>query len=344
VFRPPPLRRTYAAALRDVTSSSAPTRASAVRDLIRYADGDRSPVVTALERALRDESAEVRAAAAVGLADTRAVEALSALLLAIEDDDAHVRQMALCAIGEIGDGRARERLRRALADARPEVRFQAIIAFSRIAPDDALAALSSGMVDDDAAIRYISVRCAEEQLLREGATPSPALAETLVGLLRDGDVAVRVAAAIALSRTNHAGAVDMLLDVVGGRLGPVEAEDEAAAVELLGELGIRQAIPLLERRAFGVFPFGQGAFAWQAIVALAKMGHEKARLRIVRDLGSWSRDRRTLAVAAAGRAKVVEARSLIAAMKGDARRAEPSAVDHTLQELGEIPALGGAAL
>jgi HEAT repeat protein len=156
----------------------------------------------------------------------------------------------------------------------------------------------------------------------------------LATLLEDGDVSVRVAAAIALCRTNHRRAVDTLLDVAGGRLAPVEAEDEAAAVELLGELGVKEAIPVLERRAFGLFSLSQRSFSWQARVALARLGHAKARLRIVRDLGSWSRDRRTMAVAAAGRARLVEARPLIAAMKGDARRAEPSAVDHTLEELG----------
>jgi HEAT repeat protein len=343
MFRAPLLRRTFAAARRDVESSSAAMRASAVRDLVAYADDDRTAVIRALERALGDAATEVRAAAAVALADARAAEALPALLVAIEDDDAHVRQMALCAIGELGDARARERLRRALSDARPEVRFQALIAFARVAPDEAGAALSAGMGDDDAAIRYIAVRCVEERLLGDSAEPSDAMRATLAARLEDGDVPVRVAAAIALCRSHHRRAVQTLLEVVGGRLRPVEAEDEAAAVELLGELGITEAIPILERRAFGLFSLSQRSFAWQATVALARMGHARARLRIVRDLGSWSRDRRTLAVAAAGRARLVEARPLIVAMKGDARRAEPSAVDHTLQELGAVEvALDGA--
>src|SRR5882757_4924279 len=112
MFRPPPLHRTLAAALRDADSTSPATRASALRDLVAYADESRGSVVGTLERGLVDASAEVRAAAAVALADTRAIEALPALLVAIEDDDIHVRQMALVAIGELGDSRARERLRR----------------------------------------------------------------------------------------------------------------------------------------------------------------------------------------------------------------------------------------
>ncbi|HEY3593881.1 MAG TPA: HEAT repeat domain-containing protein [Polyangiaceae bacterium] len=342
MFRAPPLHRTFTAALRDATSTSAPTRASAVRDLVAYVDEDRPQVIAALEAALGDASAHVRAAAAVGLADTRGVEALTKLLVAIEDDDAQVRQMALSALGEIGDPRARERLRRALSDQRPEVRFQALIAFSRVAPDEALDALVSGMNDEDSAIRYIAVRCAEEHVA-DAPEPHSSFGSKLVALLADSNAPVRAAAAIVLARSGHSAAVQTLLDVVGGRGGSVDGEDEAAAVELIGDLGVERAIPMLERRAFGFFSFGQGAFSWQATVALAKMGHPRAKLRIVRDLGSWSRDRRTLAVAAAGRAKMVEARPLIAAMKGDARRAEPSAVDHTLSELGEMNALPGAA-
>jgi hypothetical protein len=114
-----------------------------------------------------------------------------------------------------------------------------------------------------------------------------------------------------------------------------EAEDEAAAVELLGELRIEEARPHLERRAFGFLRLGADRFAWQAMVALARMGHARARSRIVRDLGSWSRDRRTLAVAAAGRALITEARPLIEAMRGDEGRADPSAVDVALEQLDQ---------
>jgi HEAT repeat protein len=157
-------------------------------------------------------------------------------------------------------------------------------------------------------------------------------------LLDDVDAPVRVAAAVVLARLRDARALQTLLNVVSGELGPVDAEDEAAAVELAGDLGMSEAVPHLERRAFGLFPWSQGRFAWQAMVSLAKMGHQRARSRIVRDLGAWSRDRRTLAVAAVGQARLVDARPLVAAMRGDARRAEPSAVSLTLDELGAVAA------
>jgi len=68
-------------------------------------------------------------------------------------------------------------------------------------------------------------------------------------------------------------------------------------------------------------------------VALARMGHERAAREIVRDLRAWDRGQRTLAVAAAGRARLGAAREIIAAMRGDERRADPHAVEEALGAL-----------
>jgi HEAT repeat protein len=344
LFRSPQLRRTFQAALRDVESDSAATRASAVADLALHAEAERHRVVAALERSLSDGSAPVRAAAAVALADVRGVEVLPALLVAMEDDDAHVRQMAITAIGEIGDVRARERLRRALSDERPEVRFQAVIAFMRVAGDEALDAVVAAFEDADPSIRYIALRCAEERAVG-GERPAPAavLAGATV-LVDDSDPAVRVAAAILLARLGDRRGERILLDVVRGALATREAEDEATAVELCGELGIAAAEPHLARRAFGYWGFGEDKFAWQALVSLARMGHARARSKIVRDLDSWWRDRRTLAVAAVGRAGLAEARALVEAMRGDESRADAEAVAQTLEQLGAHAPSRGPAL
>ena len=69
MFRLPPLRRTLEAALRDASSRTAATRASALSDLVHHAEAERSVVLGALERGLRDEASQVRAAAAIGVAD-----------------------------------------------------------------------------------------------------------------------------------------------------------------------------------------------------------------------------------------------------------------------------------
>jgi HEAT repeat protein len=339
-----PLRRTLQAALRDAESRNQATRASALCDLVHHAEADRSIVVGALEHGLRDQAAPVRAAAAIGIADVRGTEALSSLLVTVEDDDSYVRQMALAAIGELGDRRAGERLRRALLDARPEVRFQAVIAFTRVVPEEAMAAIERALSDTDASIRYIALRCAEESTLGHDEAMPPQLLARAVQLLSDTDATVRVAAAVLLSRSGQGAGVPLLVEVARGRVTTREHEDEAAAVELLGELRVAEAVPHLERRAFGPLGFGEGRFAWQALVSLARMGHVRARARIMRDLRSWSRDRRTLAVAAAGRAQLDEARPLVEAMQGNEARADAGTVALALDQLRNgvvAPALGG---
>lgn len=340
MFRLPSLRRTLEASLRDAASRSDATRASALRDLTFHAETARAEVLPVLERGLLDDSAGVRAAAAIGLADVRGTEALRSLLVAVEDDDSYVRQMALAAIGELGDRRAGERLRRALSDARPEVRFQAVIAFTRVVPDEALEAVERATTDPDASIRYIALRCGEEHTLGNDVVLPASLVARATAMLDDSDATVRVAAAVLLSRAGETGGVPLLLDVVRGRLTTREHEDEAAVVELLGELGVTEAVPHLERRAFAILGLGDGRFAWQALVSLARMGHVRAKGRILRDLRSWSRDRRTLAVAAAGRARLAEARPLVEAMLGDEARADGSTVATALDQLGRSGCVG----
>src|SRR5262249_46181457 len=149
-----------------------------------------------------DDTPAVRSEAAVALADLAAHEALPTLLVAVEDDDAHVRQMALSALGEIGDARAAPRLERALRDSRPEVRYQAVIAFARIAKDEpqtVATALGRALDDEDAAIRYIAMRIAEEQLAL-GSPGDSRLAARATAIAGGPDEAVAVVAGLYLAR------------------------------------------------------------------------------------------------------------------------------------------------
>jgi HEAT repeat protein len=331
MFTPSPLPRSLEASFRDLGSERAATRASAIRDVVRHAlrsDTTRVRAIAQLEKTLRDDpSSEVRVAAAVALADVVAREALPVLLVAVEDDDAHVRQMALSALGEIGDARAAHRLERALRDDRPEVRYQAVIAFARVAKDDGAAvakALTRALDDPDSAIRYIAMRVAEERLAID-ADSDPLRAEAIAAraekLVDDPDDAMAVVCALYLARLGRPRGKAVVLDVVAERRGTPELEDEQACVELAGELPLEGAIPHLERRAWGarrvvraVLSWGAGdgaSCAWHARIALARMGHERARAEILADLGSWRRETREAAVVAAGRARIREARSLL---------------------------------
>jgi HEAT repeat protein len=356
MFRAPPLPRTLEAALRDATAAKPAVRADAVRDLVPHGFVDEEPteaqrtareqVLRALEAALRDDAAGVRSAAAVALADLAADEVLPALLIAVEDDDAHVRQMAINALGEIGDPRATERLRRALSDSRPEVRFQAAMAFPRVCASrsDAIEALVHATEDSDPAVCHIALRMAEE--LGDPGESKTVVDEAVLRRARDllehDSALVRVAAAVVTARAGDDAGHPILVAAASGELRTPDGEDESAAIELCGELGLQDARAGLERRAFGragLLGLRQDRYSWHARVALARMGHERAGREIVRDLTSWDKSRRTLAVAAAGRARLTAAREIIARMRGDDSLADPYAVDEALEALEHAEAI-----
>jgi HEAT repeat protein len=333
MLAPSPLPRNLDAAFRDLASDRVATRVSSIRDVVRHAladDATRTRALPLLERALRrDAAAAVRAAAAVALADLAGVEVLSALLLGVEDDDAHVRQMSISALGEIGDARATRRLERALADERPEVRYQAVIAYTRVVRDDPAAvanALAGALGDADEAIRYIAMRVAEEYGVDGEPLRDPRLSARAAELIDSPDPAVSVVAALYLARIGVDKGRAVVLDVIAERRRTPELEDEQACVELAGHLALRDAIPALERRAWGsrrllrnVLSWGAGdgaTSAWHARIALARMGHERARGEILADLASWRRETREAAVVAAGRARLSEARDTLERLEG----------------------------
>jgi HEAT repeats len=344
MFGAPLLPRTLEAALRDLGAAKPAVRAASARDLAKHGhvEGAREPVIRGLQRALRDEAAEVRAVAATALADLGGAEALAELLVAVEDDDMLVRQMAITALGEIGDPRATERLRRALRDDRAEVRFQAVMAFPRVCAsrDDAHEALLAATRDEDPLVCHIALRMAEE--LGEAGGVDGRMCERARALLGHASAEVRVASAVLLGRAGDGadGVAAILQQVALGEIRTRDREDVAAAIELAGELDLKGARPGLERRAFGgLLGLRRDPFAWNARVALARMGHERACREILGELGAGDRDIRTLAVAAAGRAQLVAARERIAAMRGREALADPHAVDEALAALTAVTAV-----
>jgi HEAT repeat protein len=365
MFGARPLPRSLEAALRDLGADKPAVRAASVRDLSAHgadvddggdASGDataspaRERIVRALLRTLRNDAApEVRAVAATALADLHAIEGLSELLLAVEDDDALVRQMAICALGELGDSRATERLRRALGDERAEVRFQAVMAYPRVCAsrEASLDALLAATSDPDALVCHIALRMTDE--VRGEGAPDPRVLERARALLDHASSQVRVVCAVLLA-TEHARAqaddraddradpriAAILTKLARGDEKTTDPEDLAAGIELCGELGLTDATRGLERRAFGgLLGLRRDPHAWHARVALARMGHERARREILRELGAADRDVRSLAVAAAGRARIEAAREPILRMRGDERRVDPHAVDEALAALGD---------
>jgi len=345
MLAPPPLPRTLEASVRDLESKKPETRVSAIFDLLRHARGDdaiRARAIPLLERRLDDPQSKVRAAAAVGLADLVADDAVPALLRAVDDDDAYVRQMVLVALGELADARALPRLRRALTEDRPEMRYQAIIAFARVADDEKELgqALLRATNDDDDAVVHIALRVAEERL--DAGKPVDPLLVTRARALLDADSpSLSLVAAIFLGKAGDAAGHPLLLRVVrGDKIGDQlpEKEDERAAVELVGELGLEAARPHLEKRAWGLMHFVKDTCVFHARIALARMGHPRAIAEILADLESSKPDVLGGAVVAAGRARIAKARALIERIPTLA--ADPELVKEALSRL---PAEGESA-
>jgi HEAT repeat protein len=304
---PSQLPRTFAACERDVTSEKADVRASAVSDLVAHTrdPSTRTRSLELLAAALEDPEARVRARAAIALADGDGGHVhTDALITAVGDADDEVRQLAITALGEIGDERAIPRLLRAAEDERASMRYQAVIALARLEIDDELRTkvLLRATSDDDFNIRYIAMRLAEEHFAPDETKPAPErLRLRAVAMLDDDERDVTVAAAIFLGHAGDERGKPLLRRVVRAEI-PAQREDEREAVELVGALGMRDLMPDLEKRAFGIARHVRDTCSFHALIALARMGHEGAIARIRRDLASKNEKRREAAAIAASRA------------------------------------------
>ena len=334
------LPRTLEAALRDLRHAKNETRISALRDLVRLTQtSDRPRALNALCEVLAsDAEVHVRAAAAMGLGDADAKESLEALIGAARSAPVQVREMALAALGELADASdapVLSLLEEALTDSAPELRFQALIALNRLARTTLLDRLVDASRDLDAEVRQIAFRLAEEQVTADRiALPEP-LRQRARAALRDDVPSVRLAAAILLARVGDACGADVIRAVVERKDRVPSLEDEQAAIELAGELQISDARPALSRRAFGFFGLFRDPLAWHARVALARLGDEQAKTAILRGLSAFTRDARTIAVAAAGRARLGEARAILRNMTP--AQADPETVAEALAALEAAP-------
>jgi len=347
MLRLAPLPRTLGAALRDSEHPKQPVRVSAARDLGRLARGDaRSECIAALVRLLQnDREAEVRAEAAVALADAEASECVPVLLGASEDESVRVREMALLALAEVGSDaqpQVEHTIRRALDESSPALRFQGLIAGHRLLKERILPELLTATRDADHHVRYIAWRLLEESLdARSDGHRANDIAGRARTALGDPVLAVRLVAAIVLGRLGIIDGERVIAEALNGHE-VLHPDDEQEAIDCAGEFKITLARPGLERRARGGWLAGQ-PFAWQARVALARLGDDGGRRAIVRALRAWSRDTRTLAVVAVGRARLVEARSLLEAMRGDPTNVDPEVVDEALARLARAPEAGRRA-
>ena len=319
MLAPPPLPRTLEASVRDLDSAKPEIRASAIHDLLRHARGDdavRERAIPLLRKRLDDEQSKVRAAAVVGLADLGAKDEVPAApsrrrrRRRVRSADGAHALWASCPIRALCRGCAARSPTSA-----PEMRYQAVIAFARIADDakEIGQALLVATNDDDDAVVHIALRVAEERL-DVGEALESRLVTRAKALLDSPSPHLALVAAILLGKAGDEAGHRLILRVVRGEKvngQSPEKEDERAAVELFGELGLEAARPHLEKRAWGMMHFVRDTCVFHAKIALARMGHPRAIAEIMADLDSKRPDLLGGAVVSAGRARLVQARKLI---------------------------------
>jgi HEAT repeat protein len=337
-----PLPRSLSAALRDASNPKPRVRVSAIADLVRWAETDeRGHCVPRLLALLREDvDVDVRAAAALALADINAVEALEVLFAAADDGPPRVRQMALVAIGELAqprDAAAVQRVRAALSSDAPALRFQALVAAGRLLGEhDLLDCLTAGLADPEAKVRYVACRIAEERFFGAGDVSNESLVilrDRLAALLSDPERDVALVAGVLLGRRGSERACQLVVEALNRRNGFSQLEDEQAAIEMCADLRLDAARPGLRARAFGGIFGGASPVAFQARVALARLGDERAREQIIRGLSSLRRTVRAQSVAAAGQARLEAARPRLLEMRQDERLADLPSVVEALEAL-----------
>jgi hypothetical protein len=224
-------------------------------------------------------------------------------------------------------------VRELLTHDEPSLRFQALIAFERLGGDAAGEALVRAAGDADLEVRSMAFRLADRRY--ESSAPPVALVTAARRVLDEPHSAATATAALFLSAHGERAADSALVAVLAAKL-PVSDADLQAVMETVAELGIVAAREPLARRAFGAFGVKFGAHGWNACIALSRLGDERASRAILRRLRAWNRDTRTLAVVAAGRARLGAARQAILEFRGDARRADPEAVEEALSMLANV--------
>jgi HEAT repeat protein len=279
MFQPSPLRRTYAAALRDLTSAKPAVRASAAADLLSVGTDTPRASADALAPLLDDRDASVRTAALTTLGALDARHLLDAIAARLDDPESTVRQMAAVALSDLGGDRALDALRAALRHRYEDVRYQALLGVVRAAPAEGFAEAITVLDDADP---WIASEGAEQLGYLLDPLRDPPLdlapadrARALDALRRVSDERdparqrVAVLAAIARVRAGDDGASAAVIAVARGTLtipGKDSAELRLDAIDALGAVrGHAEARAALERLARSILPTPARAHARLAL-------------------------------------------------------------------------------
>jgi HEAT repeat protein len=216
---------TFAAALRDLGSNNARTRALAAHALGDLVDtDDKADAVAALHRVLDDDSAPVRAEACASLGELGSATAVPALIARLADGDPAVRQNAAIALGSLRHPDGFVALSQALRDGPADLRFQAASSLAEIDPVAAYDILIAALPDADPQV-------VSAIALALGAIGEGRAVAVLSPLLKHDSAAVQFDAAYALAQVGSSRGRTILRNAISDE---TRGWDAASALELLG--------------------------------------------------------------------------------------------------------------
>ncbi|HMI91431.1 MAG TPA: HEAT repeat domain-containing protein, partial [Polyangiales bacterium] len=196
----------------------------------------------ALERALRSDSAALRAAAAHALGQSESVASAGALVTLL-GDEAEVAQAALEALARVATADQAQALIAVLARSQGERRALALRALATASPAQALPALRRALRDGDA-----GERAAALDVLVQGERPDASWSELLAALVREQH---SEAAASALARIADGAGMSALLRAARSRaalVGSATRAGDGAAVDSTASDAAARALAIGLRR------------------------------------------------------------------------------------------------
>jgi len=189
-----------------------------------------STVVLALIARVRDEDADVRAAAAQSLGKLEDPRAVPALVGALSDGEAKVRAAAAEALGKFADPRGVKGLTKLLGDSELDVRKAALDALTEYESGVPASAITPLLTDPDADLRHSAAHAL-------GQLHDRSAGSALTPLLRDPSPDVRQAAIESIAELHDVAQASAIVPA----LNDANADVRQQALEALGEL--RQPIP-----------------------------------------------------------------------------------------------------
>lgn len=294
--------------------------------------------------ALADPHAQVRRRALLALADLiprgGAEHAQKQRVLSLlADVDLGVRQMAVLCLGEISppeDPEVLGRLELLLRAGAPEIRYQALLSRCQLSGASAAPDVHRMMEDQDPNVRELAVRLLDESVLTDGPVPKESL-DALEKASKDEFAYVRLVSELVLGERGLSGSRVMIGQVVRRDLRAKEPRDEQMAVQLAGRLELRDLLPALRRRAFGVFGYSMDPFRWVALGSLARLGDDKAMQKLVESLRSRRYVDRVLAAQGLGESGRSEARPHLLALCEEQSEPFQIVLTEALEALDRFP-------